>query len=306
MIFSTALVSSLVSFTIAFLKEPHGRWDAWLIWNMHARFLFRGGDHWREAFASGLDWSHWDYPLLLPLSIARGWTYTGGEGIHLPAVMGFLFTFLLLGLLLTSLSLLRGRIQGFLGAMVLMGTPFFIYMGTSQFADIPLAFFILTTLVMLFYQAGAPENRPGAVILAGLAAGLCAWTKNEGLLFFVIVTGSLLGTTAYSKGWGSSLRRTAWFLAGALPILMIVVYFKTALAPTNDLVAGFSISALSEKLFDLSRYDRIAKAFFITGISFTQGLYDMRTGMHLNPGPVNVLLLAALSPDHGDTHRSAG
>ena len=129
---------------------------------MHARFLFLGGDDWREAFASGLDWSHWDYPLLLPLSIARGWTYTGGEGIHLPAVMGFLFTFLLLGLLLTSLSLLRGRIQGYLGAMVLMGTPFFIYMGTSQFADIPLAFFILTTLVMLFFQAGSPENRPGA------------------------------------------------------------------------------------------------------------------------------------------------
>jgi len=291
-IFSTALVSSLISFTIAFLKEPHGRWDAWLIWNMHARFLFLGGDNWREAFASGLDWSHWDYPLLLPLSIARGWTYTGGEGIHLPAVMGFLFTFLLLGLLLTSLSLLRGRIQGSLGAMLLMGTPFFIYMGTSQFADIPLAFFILTTLVMLFCQAGSPENRPGAVILAGLAAGLCAWTKNEGLLFFVIVTGSLFGTTAYSKGWGSSLRRTAWFLAGALPILIIVVYFKTVLAPTNDLLAGFSVSAISEKLFDLSRYDQIARAFFITGISFTQGLYDVRTGMHLNPGPVNILLLA--------------
>ena len=78
-VFSIALASSLISFAVAFLKEPHGRWDAWLIWNMHARFLYRGGDHWREAFASGLDWSHWDYPLLLPLSIARGWTYTGGE-----------------------------------------------------------------------------------------------------------------------------------------------------------------------------------------------------------------------------------
>ena len=37
------------------------------------------------------------------------------------------------------------------------------------------------------------------------------------------------------------LRRTAWFLAGALPILLIVIYFKTALAPTNDLMAGFSL-----------------------------------------------------------------
>jgi hypothetical protein len=291
-VFSLALVSSLISFTIAFLKEPHGRWDAWLIWNMHARFLYLGGDNWRDAFASGLDWSHWDYPLLLPLSIARGWTYTGGEGIHLPAVMGFLFTFLLLGLLLTSLSLLRGRIRGYLGAMLLMGTPFFIYMGTSQFADIPLAFFILTTLVILFIQTGSPENRPGAAILAGLAAGLCAWTKNEGLLFFVIVTASLFGTTAYSKGWGPSLRTIAWFLAGAMPVLIIIFYFKIVLAPTNDLLAGFSVSAISEKLFDLSRYDRIARAFLITGISFTQGLIDIRVGMHLNPGPVNVVLLA--------------
>ena len=166
-IFFLALVSSLISFAIAFLKEPHGRWDAWLIWNMHARFLFLGGEGWRGAFASGLDWSHWDYPLLLPLSIARGWTYTGGEGIHLPAVMAFFFTFLLLGLLLTSLALLRGRIQGFLGAMVLMGTPFFIVMGTSQFADVPLALFILTTLVLLFLHARSPGNRPGGVDSGG-------------------------------------------------------------------------------------------------------------------------------------------
>ena len=66
---------------------------------MHARFLFRGGDHWRDAFASGLDWSHWDYPLLLPLSIARGWQYMGGESLSVPAVMAFVFTFLTLGLL---------------------------------------------------------------------------------------------------------------------------------------------------------------------------------------------------------------
>ena len=111
----------------------------------------------------------------------------------------------------------------------------------------------------------------------------------------MIVAGSLFCTTAYSKGWGSSLRRTAWFLAGALPILLIVVYFKTALAPTNDLVAGFSLAALLEKLFDPSRYGQIARAFFITGISFTQGLYDMRTGMHLNPGPVNILLRPFIS-----------
>ena len=45
--------------------------------------------------------------------------------------------------------------------MVLMGTPFFVTMGAAQFADIPLAFFILTTLVMLFLQARSPESARG-------------------------------------------------------------------------------------------------------------------------------------------------
>jgi hypothetical protein len=89
------------------------------------------------------------------------------------------------------------------------------------------------------------------------------------------------------------LRRTAWFLAGALPVLAIVLIFKIELAPANDLVAGLNGSALSEKLLDFGRYAEIARAFFITGISFTQGLFDVRVGMHLNPGAVNIILLAA-------------
>ncbi len=297
-LFAAALLCSLISFIIAYWKEPHGRWDAWLIWNMHARFLFRGGDLWREAFASGLDWSHWDYPLLLPLSIARGWTY-GGESVWLPAGLAFVFTFLTLGLLGSSLALLRDGIRGCLGGMLLMGTPLFIIMGASQFADMPLALFILTTLVLLFIamkdqgRSGSRDHHPGIVVLAGLAAGLCAWTKNEGLLFLMIAAGCFFCATAWAQGWKSALSRIAWFFAGALPVLAILLYFKMSLAPVNDLVAGFSGAAVGERLTDLSRYSRILKAFFIVGVSFTQGLIDIRQGMRIVWGPVNVLLLVA-------------
>jgi hypothetical protein len=207
-IFAIELVAFVVSFAVSFLKEPHGRWDAWLIWNMHARFLYRGGEAWREAFASGLDWSHWDYPLLLPLSIARVWTYTGTESILVPAAMGFIFTLLILGLLLTALSLLRGQTQGCLAAMILMGTPFFIVMGASQFADIPFALFVLATFVLLFLPDRSPKNPAGPLILAGIAAGLSAWTKNEGLLFALIVTVSLAGMAARADGWRKALSRS--------------------------------------------------------------------------------------------------
>lgn len=291
-ILSIELVAWLVTFGIAHFKEPHGRWDAWLIWNMHARFLFRGGDHWRDAFASGLDWSHWDYPLLLPLSIVRGWQYMGSETSLLPAIMGFCFTLLTIGLLLTTLTLLRGRLQGCLAAMVLLGTPFLITMGAAQFADVPLAFFILMTLGMLALHTRA-EERMGMLLLAGLAAGMAAWTKNEGILFLLVAAVGLFAATARTDSWREAARRTAGFLGGAMPILLIVLTFKLLLAPTGDLAAGVSWAALAEKLFDWDRYAQIARAFLLMGISFTQGLVDVRVGMQFNPGAVNILLLIA-------------
>jgi hypothetical protein len=150
---------------------------------------------------------------------------------------------------------------------------------------------MLATLVLLFLPARSPGNGSGAAVLAGIAAGLCAWTKNEGLLFLPIVAGSLFITALYAEGWRSARQRTVRFLAGALPILLIVVYFKTQLSPANDLMEGFSLDAAAAKLTDFSRYAEIAKAFFIQGISFTQGLIDLRVGMQLNPGAVSILLL---------------
>ena len=74
---------------------------------------------------------------------------------------------------------------------------------------------------------------------------------------------------------------------------MIVIYFKLRIAPANDLMAGATWTALSAKLFDGSRYAQIARAFFVTAISFTQGLIDVRVRMRLNPGAVNIILLTA-------------
>ena len=71
-------------------------------------------------------------------------------------------------------------------------------------------------------------------------------------------------------------------------------------------MAGFDPAAIATKLTDFDRYAETAKAFFFTGISFTQGLIDVRVGMHLNPGAVSILLLigylflAGVRIDEGD------
>jgi hypothetical protein len=291
-IFLLESIAWAVSFGFAWLREPHGRWDAWLIWNMHARFLYRAGDHWRDAFASGLDWSHWDYPLMLPLSIVRSWNYMGNESSLIPALIAALFAVLTLGLLAAALASLKGAAPGVLAAMVLMGTPFFVIMGISQFADVPLAFFILATFVFLALQARSPAGA-GPAILAGFAAGLCAWTKNEGLLFVLIAGIAVFVSLLSAAGWKQALRGILRFAAGALPVLLILFFFKTQLSPVNDLMAGMGPAAVAAKLTDWGRYAQIAKAFFFTAVSFTQGLVDIRVGMNLNIGAVSILLVIA-------------
>src|SRR5262249_40595038 len=59
------------------LSNPYGRWDAWAIWNLHAKFLAAPSAAWRGMFDAALGWSQPDYPLLLPSAVARGWTFAG-------------------------------------------------------------------------------------------------------------------------------------------------------------------------------------------------------------------------------------
>jgi len=70
-----ALAAAFYAAILRSIVHPHGEgWDAFAIWNLHARFLFRGGAHWRDGFSSLIPWSHPDYPLLLPSAVAHFWT----------------------------------------------------------------------------------------------------------------------------------------------------------------------------------------------------------------------------------------
>ena len=60
--FYVAAISAFVTSIVLLLRDPNGQHDAMAIWNMHARFLFRGGQHWTDYLSSFLLWSHPDYP----------------------------------------------------------------------------------------------------------------------------------------------------------------------------------------------------------------------------------------------------
>lgn len=265
--FVFAVVAALYSATALTIAHPHGNgWDAFAIWNLRARFLVVEGSHWRDGFTALLPWSHPDYPLLLPAATARFWIYLDHTSPSVPAILGLVFTFSSLTLLVTSLFQLRGPNAGLLAGIVLSSTPFFVEQGTAQYADVPLSFFILATLVCLhfgFLCEPASHSRRPMWMLSGVAAGFAGWTKNEGLLFLAAL---LIALSVFSfKNASNPLERTLIrrrdvvisCLGGALPILAVIAWFKHSLATPGDLLSPPDV--MVQKLLTPSRYGIISR-----------------------------------------------
>ncbi len=299
--FVLALCAAIYSAIRLAISHPHGDgWDAFAIWNLHARFLFRGGAQWRDGFSALIPWSHPDYPLLLPAAIAHFWTFLGHEDMAVPALIGLAFTFSTIGLLVSSLALLRGSTVAMLGGLTLLSTPFFVEQGAAQYADVPASFFVLATIVLLalYDRPAHGSTGRGFLVLAGLGAGFAAWTKNEGLLFVLsILAARLLERIVQKNHSHLSRRRNAGLLIliSFVPALLLIAWFKHSVAPASEL---FSNPGALHKLLVPSRYGAIlqwyGKAFlrfgewtFIPGTLLLVGFYlaaNRRTGAHHAPG----------------------
>src|SRR5262245_36960185 len=164
-LFALAVVSAAVSFVFISLKQPHGEWDAWAVYNMKARFLFRGGEYWKDIFIEPTGWTSPDYPLLVPAAIAACWTVIKRDAVVVPIIIAFLFTFGTIGVVGRGVSILRGKTQGLLAALLLICTPFLIVHGANQYTDVPLAFFLAATLVLLHLHERVEYGGDGFLIL---------------------------------------------------------------------------------------------------------------------------------------------
>jgi hypothetical protein len=241
---------------------PDGMWDSWAIWNLRARFIFRGGEYWTDAFSSLLAPNHHpDYPLLIPLTVSRCWMYIGSEIKAVPMLIALLFTCATAGMLYSALAVLRSKSQGLIATMLLFSTPIFINVGVWQQADIPTAFFFMASIVFLFLQDRFPDNY-GCSVFAGVMTGLSGWTKNEGLLFMASFFLARIVLIIISKDRKILMKQLMYFALGTLPVVTIIMYYKFNFVPPNDLVSGErGIGEIVSKLKDYSRYMQIMKEF---------------------------------------------
>ncbi|OGS24469.1 MAG: hypothetical protein A2297_07025 [Elusimicrobia bacterium RIFOXYB2_FULL_48_7] len=258
-LFYSFLVLNITAFACVYISNPHGGWDAWAIWNMRARFLFRNTGVITDIFSPALWWSHVDYPLLIPGLVARNWSYFGRETTLAPFLISFFFTFSCLGVLFLSLEILRGRKYAMASGLVLLLSPYYFYSGTTQYADVPLSFFILSSFaVMLFHDMpGYKDNR--LLALSGLLASLAAWTKNEGLLFLLALGSARLVLTCLRNGYRKGLGEIILFSAGAFPVLAVIILFKNIVSMPNYFISSLDPGVFISKAFDFSRHALILK-----------------------------------------------
>lgn len=263
--FLLTLLLTASAYAIYAVMTPTGRFDAWMIYNRAARFIFRDPANWQNTLSPELFWLfHADYPLLIPVNVAGVWSTLGSEIMRAPQAQSAYFLLGIFCVLIGAIAHLRTAGQSLLAGITLLAIPVFFYTTAREEADIPTAFFILTTLVLLFLSN--LDRKPILIAFAGLTAGLAAWTKNEGLLF--LLTGSIAWIFLLYRQ--DRLREIKWYALGLALPLVVILYFKLLLTPPNDLFAPGTMS-LIERISEPLKYAAITNNFIDQVFSFGNG-----------------------------------
>ncbi len=225
-----------------YIETKYGGWDAWGMWNYHARLL-QYPEYARFLLSKTSFAPHADYPLYLPANIAFFRRLTGIDNAIIPFAFGYFFT--LVTPVCIYLSLYRKNLAvATLAFFLIIMDDFYLEHGLSQYADVPLAFLFLCAFICL-EQA---KKQPAMVVAVAALLGCCMWMKNEGEMLSVIFILFNMKTLAGNKRW-------KYFIAGiALPLLVLVVF--KSMTPTTDLI-GAQSAKTQAYISDASRYKLI-------------------------------------------------
>jgi hypothetical protein len=133
------------------------------------------------------------YPMLVPLTYAFTHQAAGWVDEHLAALIPAILS---VGVVGVAYLLGGGFPHGIAAALLVVLTPMFTHWASAGYVDLPSGFFYGMTAYFLLRLHQFMPGR-GDALLAGIMAGLSAWTKNSGLLIIISI-GIYL---TYQEGW---------------------------------------------------------------------------------------------------------
>lgn len=252
-----AAIGSLgvVGLTAARLRGfPLGDWDGWAIWATKAHALYSSGGVGSPVFRSAAyARTHLDYPLLFPsleASELRALGHFDGAALHLELVsLLAAFAAGLLALLRSAATPPPVRMVVVLG---LVGSPALLSALATNYADVPLAFFVALGLVALARWTMTGDRL--FLTLASLFLAAALLTKDEGALFAIAAYAAALALGTRLGG-----RRQEVVIAALASIAMVVPW--RVFAATHHLHDGdYSPAKFLSVGFLVGRLDRLNAA----------------------------------------------
>jgi hypothetical protein len=242
LVFIVFFAVNFISFLMFMLMNPMGNFDAYSIWNLKAKAIFLNPhDLSAVLYHPTTLFFHSDYPLLLPMIVSQQWFSIGAITTRVPILLAIVFSFLTLMLVFEGVRILRDSSQALFASILLLGAPFLVQFGTSQASEMPLAAFLLASIifVMMYFR----KKNWQYAWLAGIMAGFAAWTKNEGIMYFLILGGSIGIITFFTTRKQLIANITVW-IGGAIIPLAALLTFKTVFSPESEFFAGSPIGFL--------------------------------------------------------------
>lgn len=247
--------------------RPLGSYDGMGIWTYRALQWFRSGEAFPETIGLLLE-SKPGYPLLVPGLITSQFSIWGGESAAIAVATGWFFV---VGIgAVTYVAVVRWRAPSVaLAAVALMlSTPMVWRWAFAQSADLPLAYLTLATAVgltdlVLGSRQGKQKiggtSRTVPPWLTGFFLGLMVWTKNEGMVFALILI-VVFAASIWIRRDGFELRGWVAVALGALPGVLATVSFKHLWVATGE-IDRYLGPGLVSRLTDPTRWWEVAAAF---------------------------------------------
>lgn len=187
-------IETVYAFFRALIK-PIESYDAIAIYAIKSKIFFLAGSIPQNYFSTLIQgFPHPDYPLNIPL--VESFLYLAMRHLN-EELVKIIFPLFFLGILCILYFAIRrfaSRTYSLVFTFLLASIPQFNAYAANAYQELPLAFYYLVSAVFLFIWIDDKDNLRALSVSAVMVA-LAAWTKNEGLLYCVINTILVLGSS---------------------------------------------------------------------------------------------------------------